>query len=176
MLDTPVLKPCPVCGEETEYYELECNEPFTAPAPLAWKAFRIWGAYGTDKETLHQQGNLIHFRLGNTTRLVNMLRFEQDEWFKKIESVRAKRETCYQEGCSKVGEPCFTIFEPDEPIGFYCDDHKYQNGCCPGCNQFLAGFESFDFSETGYCEGCESQMEIEHDDWDDDDSFEDDYE
>lgn len=157
--DAVVTRFCPVCGNELPYYELECNEPYTAPAPLAWKALLVWGAYDAYKETIHQHGNFIHFRLGNTERLVEMKRFDQEGFFKRQEQVRNANAPCEQEGCHEMGDACFTLFEPDEPMGFYCAEHKHEHGICPGCNMFYAGFESFDFSETGYCAGCSEQFE-----------------
>ncbi len=163
---------CPVCGKELAYYELECDTPYTAPAPLAFKALFIWGAYDADKETIHQDANYIHFRLGNAERLVLMKRFDQDAFYKRQEQERNATAPCEHEGCKNVGDACFTLFEPDNPMGFYCSEHKRETGVCPGCNMFYAGLESFDFSETGYCAGCSEAIDS---DFGGDDDLEDDW-
>lgn len=67
---------------------------------------------------------------------------------------------CNQRGCRQMGNECCL---PDDSREWYCYVHMRDQGYCPGCGNFWAGVESFDFSRSGYCENCASQG-----DWDDD--------
>lgn len=64
---------------------------------------------------------------------------------------------------------------PNDPDGFYCEDHANSAGWCWGCGGFWGGVESFDFSKTGLCENCEPGYlrdigESDEDDWDEDEA------
>ncbi len=76
-------------------------------------------------------------------------------------------QTCDHEGCTEEGIACFLLgsHEPDE---FLCFDHAREEGYCPGCGQFWAGVESFDFrlNGTSFCENCFAEVD---DSWEDDD-------
>lgn len=71
---------------------------------------------------------------------------------------------CGVRGCDRWGLPCWL---PDdvwnEPSEYYCYAHMHDQGYCPGCGNFWAGIESFDFSRSGYCENCAA--EFDDDDW-----------
>jgi len=67
---------------------------------------------------------------------------------------------CGVQGCRNFGNECRL---PDMSEEWYCWEHMRDQGFCPGCGNFWAGIESFDFSRSGYCENCASS---EH--WDDD--------
>lgn len=71
---------------------------------------------------------------------------------------------CGVPGCQHWGHPCWlpdAIYQ--EPSEYYCDAHMRDQGYCPGCGNFWAGIESFDFSRSGYCENCAAEFD---DDWD----------
>lgn len=63
-------------------------------------------------------------------------------------SARATVECCLPEG---------------NPAGNYCAAHAIENGYCCGCGQFWAGISSFDFSKSGLCENCLSEMQDDED-------------
>ena len=67
---------------------------------------------------------------------------------------------CGVRGCRRFGNECRL---PDDSREWFCYLHMRDMGFCPGCRNFWAGVESFDFSRTGYCENCASG-----EDWDDD--------
>jgi len=176
------IKECIICGKNIEYFELECDKLFTAPGDLRFKALTIWGAIGVEKEIICQNNEFVHFKFlsDNSERLVKMLGFNQDEYYQKQEEIYQTREQCNHKDCQSEGFPCFSIWEPDTPIGYFCEDHMRSEGCCPGCHQLMAGFESFDFSKSGYCENCEEAIkedlgeyddEYEYDEYEDFDIF-----
>lgn len=79
---------------------------------------------------------------------------------------------CGVQGCRQWGNPCWL---PDDdwnkPSSHYCYDHMHNQGFCPGCGNFWAGVESFDFSRSGYCENCAGDAGLDDDDsdyWEDD--------
>jgi hypothetical protein len=47
---------------------------------------------------------------------------------------------------------------------YYCWKHAKKNGFCPGCGEFWAGCESFDFSQSGLCENCKDELASDLDD------------
>lgn len=78
---------------------------------------------------------------------------------------------CQERNCSMPGNPCFLPdldgSGQDTDVSYwYCSTHARKNGFYPGCGQFWAGVESFDFSPTGYCENCRTCFE--DDDYEDD--------
>lgn len=79
---------------------------------------------------------------------------------------------CNVRDCRRFGNPCWLPDDRDEPSEYYCAHHMYDAGFCPGCGNFWAGVESFDFSRTGLCENCASQGDYDDDD---DDDWEDDF-
>jgi predicted amidophosphoribosyltransferase len=170
---------CPVCQKDTEYIEFECNEAFTSPAELAFKALNVWGAYSAPKETICEAPEFVHFRfLGNgTEQLVKMLGFDREKFASEQEKLRAEKQPCEhrdensKSACDKEGNAVFSMFQPDEPIGFFCDEHCFENGACPGCYYFLAGWESFDFSQSGYCDECDAAFRQDFSDDCDDDEY-----
>ncbi len=73
---------------------------------------------------------------------------------------------CGVRDCKQPGNECRL---PDDSREWYCWEHMHDQGFCPGCGNFWAGVESFDFSRTGYCENCEGDnFDFDDDDWDDD--------
>lgn len=75
---------------------------------------------------------------------------------------------CEHEGCTEEATvDCFLLDNdgsgPDERL---CWMHAREAGYCPGCGNFWAGAESFDFSPSGYCENCAAEF--------DDDEYEED--
>jgi hypothetical protein len=161
MSNDQIKKPCPICSREVDYYELECDNPFTAPPELAYKALGIWGCYDASKEIIWADQRTVHFKLGEEERLVKMLGFDRDGYNARIKSLNESRQICDEEGCPAVGYPCFTLFDPEQPMGYYCEDHMHKNGVCPGCHMFMAGFESFDFSSNQFCSDCNEFMRDE---------------
>lgn len=164
-VDTLVRRACPECGKVVEYIEFECDEPYTAPAELRFKALDVWGMYDTPKQTICENSEFVHFSFANGhERLVKMIGFNREEYERKMIDIRETRKPCEQEKCREWGYPIFSAFEPDNPLGYYCEDHMRENGACPGCHQYLAGFESFEFSESEYCGDCEDAIRDEIDD------------
>lgn len=178
---------CPSCGKEVDYYELECNKPFTAPFELRFKALTVWGIYDAPKAIVCQKDNFVHFKFlwdegKGSERLVKMLGFDRKKFEQEQENLRNEKKPCEHtdengnSACQKEGNAVFSLFEPDNPIGYYCDEHCFENGACPGCYQFLSGRESFDFSRSGYCDECEREFEQEfRDDSDDEYDYDDDF-
>lgn len=75
---------------------------------------------------------------------------------------------CSTRGCKQMGNPCWYPDDTDRPSEYYCYSHMRNAGFCPGCGNFWAGIESFDFSRTGYCEDCADEWrDDDYDDWDD---------
>lgn len=169
-------KKCPSCQKEVEYIEFECDEAFTAPAELRFKALNVWGVYSAPKEIICTSYEFVHFRfLGDgSERLVKMLGFNREKFAEDQEKLRNEKQPCQHTGedektiCQAQGNAVFSMFQPDEPIGYYCDEHCFENGACAGCYQFLAGWESFDFSQSGFCEECEEDFKRKFSDDDDD--------
>lgn len=168
---------CPNCKKEVEYIEFECDAAYTAPAELRFEALNVWGAYSAPKETICETPGFVHFKfLGNgSERLVKMLGFDREKFNEKLEKLRNEKQPCEHsdretgESCQAEGNAIFTLFDPDKPIGYICDKHCRENGACPGCYYFLAGLESFDFSQTDYCEECQEEFDQEFSNDDDDD-------
>lgn len=82
---------------------------------------------------------------------------------------KAKRRQRYYEQrcvCQRCGERAIECRlqswnkRPDEML---CPQHARKAGYCPGCGQFWAGVDSFDFSRSGLCEHC--QVEVESDNY-----------
>ena len=74
---------------------------------------------------------------------------------------------CGERGCKQPANACYF---PDDSRQFYCYNHMRDMGFCPGCGQFWAGVETFDFSRTGYCENCEGDnfdFDEDLEEWDD---------
>ena len=76
---------------------------------------------------------------------------------------------CGHEGCESTELiSCFLHDNADgTPDEYYCGEHVRDAGYCPGCGNFWAGCESFDFSPSGYCENCASEFDDESEDIDD---------
>lgn len=53
-----------------------------------------------------------------------------------------------------------------DTFDYYCAEHCQKNGYCYGCGEFWAGSESFDFSRSGLCSNCQSEVEDYIDDED----------
>lgn len=70
-------------------------------------------------------------------------------------------ERCAWRGCKQDGNPCWLPDDLDKPSEWYCWRHMYQAGYCPGCGNFSAGIESFDFSRYELCDNCEWQVKAE---------------
>lgn len=174
------LNKCPSCQKEIEYYELECDEPFKAPFELRFKAITVWGIYDAPKAIVCQKDNFVHFKFlwdggKGSERLVKMLGFDREKFYEEQEKLRNEKHPCQHTDendkavCQEEGNAIFSIFQPDEPIGYYCDEHCFENGACRGCYQFLAGLESFDFSQSGFCGGCDEEIARDFSDYDGDD-------
>lgn len=66
---------------------------------------------------------------------------------------------CNHEGCNSPAQPFWLPDSayPNDPDGYYCEEHANSAGWCWMCGGFWGGVESFDFSKTGVCENCEPQ-------------------
>ena len=54
---------------------------------------------------------------------------------------------CGVRRCTQWGHPCWLPDDDwDAPSSYYCYSHMHDQGFCPGCGNFWAGIESFDFS------------------------------
>lgn len=62
---------------------------------------------------------------------------------------------CDVQGCTEQGYPCvlYVPEENEEHQETLCGTHALEHGYCPGCGNFWAGVESFDFG-PGLCENC----------------------
>lgn len=158
-------KPCPLCGKEAEYVEFTCNGPFTAPAELCYAGLEVWGMYSVPKEIICQSADYVHFVFPDgQERLVKMLPFHRDDFEAKAQAAYELTRTCEYPDCLRQGYSCFSLFQPLDPIGFFCYDHMSENGVCSGCRLMLAGFEDFDFSPDGLCAGCREDDSADFDD------------
>jgi hypothetical protein len=142
------------------------NEPFTATALHAIEGLNVYGV--AEKVIICQQDNFLHFKFttDDEERLVQMLPPNFDEIDAAHERADAVSAQCEHEGCTNQGDACWGYMHELEPMGYYCDEHKYEEGFCVCCNTFNAGIESFDFGEhhhgmKGYCESCADQMKSE---------------
>ena len=75
---------------------------------------------------------------------------------------------CQHEGCTNPGQPCelpWVIGPPDkEPeYEYFCSMHAQEHGYCWMCGYFWRGAESFEFSKSGLCENCKSELDAEFD-------------
>lgn len=81
-------------------------------------------------------------------------------WFRK------GRE-CQHPGCTNPAIRCELPKEHGYPIDklpeyeYFCVAHAHKHGYCWRCGHYWAGCESFDFSLTGLCENCQSEMDAE---------------
>jgi hypothetical protein len=166
---------CPKCGktfDDMKTVHSTSLEPFTATAIHVMEGLDAWGIYDAEKAIICHQDNFVHFVfLGDgQERLVHMVAPN----FKEIEEARDRAakipKQCEHDGCQSKGEPCYINQHDLEPNGYYCDDHKRNEGFCPGCNLLWAGIESFDFSPTGFCELCAEELtaDLDDDDYDED--------
>ena len=76
---------CPNCKHKFDkVYELECDEPFTAPPPYRFKALNVWGWY-QNKEIICQGHNYVHFRFDKgEERLVWLKKFDVNKLLEKL--------------------------------------------------------------------------------------------
>lgn len=175
---------CPGCGKEFEEIKQVVSnslEPYTAIvlAPLDLMAcLEAWGAIWQEKEVICQRENFVHFRFADNgeERLVEMLPYEPEKLRDAHEANAQKEVVCQHEGCeSKETSPYYMSPLDTEPHAYYCGEHAYEEGFCTGCEQFLMGFESFDFSpgrRIGLCAGCYHGLQEEIDDeWEDYDDW-----
>jgi len=75
------------------------------------------------------------------------------------------KHACMEEGCWNEAIACrlvdYFASEPKETTEWFCVDHCHQNGYCYMCGEFWGGVEYFEFSKTGLCENCQSELEAE---------------
>lgn len=165
---------CPKCGEEVaEFKRVWSDGPFTAKEAMPGLA--AWGGYDVPRTVICETPTHVHFKFDHdgTERLVEMV----PDLPEKREAIREHYEqmkhTCDKEGCDKDGWPGWTIWGDEEPVGWTCDDHAYEQGFCPVCHNFLAGLESFDFSPAKMCTDCFEELQFEmgefDEEWDEED-------
>lgn len=164
---------CPGCGKEFEEIVKVVTgslEPYTAIALDPMAGLDAWGSIFQQKETICHHGNFVHFRFvdDGEERLVEMLPYEPEAIAAALQANEANEVVCEHEGCeSKETAPYYMTPLEREPHAYYCADHAYGEGFCTGCRQFLAGFESFDFSpgrSVGLCSDCYHELQSEMDD------------
>ena len=74
---------------------------------------------------------------------------------------------CEEDGCQKEAMECLLHYydyesgKSEDIISWYCGEHAHKHGFCPGCGLFWGGVERFEFSRTGLCENCESDLDAE---------------
>lgn len=161
---------CPMCHKDIEeFHRVWSDAPFTAKAGL--EGLLAWGGYGVERVVLCQSDRFVHFRfvVTNKEHLVEMVPDLDKKRAIIREHHKSQKHGCDQAGCENEGEPGWSMWGEEEPLGFYCWDHAYENGFCPGCMTFMAGIESFDFSSSGLCANCEADLEPE---WEDEDELE----
>jgi len=69
---------------------------------------------------------------------------------------------CEEQGCQKEAVECHLGYGPsaqEDVFYWYCVDHARKHGFCYCCGEFWGGVNSFEFSRTGLCENCESELE-----------------
>ena len=182
---------CPACNKEfEEIYTVPTNslEPFTSVDAL--KGIRAYGVYDAPKAILCHVGEFVHFAflkeaevqpadcppgqvwmVPGEERLVKMERFDQQALADAHVYHDGHPQTCEHENCTADGIPCYYEWTNGVPDAWYCTEHAHDEGFCPGCGLFNAGFESFDFSPSGLCESCHEQLRDElgeADEYDDD--------
>lgn len=90
------------------------------------------------------------------------------------------RPKCEHEGCESAGRLCviegMSGGERDDVEEWYCGDHAQEHGYCYGCGGFFSGIESFDFSRSGLCDNCASNLDFDDPDDELDDRWDDDFE
>lgn len=166
-------KKCPKClkpFEEVYTVHTTSKEPFTGVNPM--EGLTAYGAYQAEKELLCHVGNYVHFRFlsDGEERLVRMVEFNQEVLADSHRSHWNNPLPCEHEGCKVLGIPCYINWIDDDPNGWYCSEHAYENGFCSSCGIFHAGIERFDFfNPLGMCDNCRDQIESETDDYEDDD-------
>lgn len=173
---------CPMCSKQfDELHEVVSNsaEPFTAIALDPMAGLTAFGVYSAPKELVCHDRKYTHFRFldNGEERLVKINQYEPDKLQEAHEYSEAHPQPCNEEGCTKIGRPCYLSPLNQAPDDWYCDEHCHDAGYCPNCGLFNAGIESFDFSKNGLCESCTEMLEAEsgdYDDYDDDDDWGDD--
>lgn len=175
---------CPGCKKEfADVFTVPTNsmEPFTSVDVM--KGVQAYGIFSVEKALLCHVGAYVHFAflkvaevqpadtppgmvymVPGEERLVKMERFDQQALADAHRHHNEHPQTCDHEGCQALGIPCYYDWTNEVPDGWYCHEHAHDAGFCPGCGLFNAGFESFDFSKTGYCESCQEEIESEFDD------------
>lgn len=187
---------CPQCRKEfEEVFTVPVNamEPFTSVDPL--KGIRAYGVYDAPKTILCHVGQYLHFAFmkeaevqpadvpaGKVWMVVGEERLVKMEKLDQRALAEAKTyhvehpQTCETEGCTNEGIPCYYEITNDVPDAWHCSEHAHDAGFCPSCGMFNAGFESFDFSESGLCESCDEMFRSELDDFDEYDADYDEWE
>lgn len=155
---------CPKCEKRFDKgYIVRTNspEPFVADHRDLFHAMTVYGTYNIEKEVICHEGEWLHFRFLDTgeERLVKMVALDEDEIARlREENLPDDAWECQHGTCGLPGEPYYRSALEVEVSEWLCGDHAHAHGFCYGCGQFLAGFESFDMSKSGLCEGCEEEM------------------
>lgn len=164
------MEKCPWCGQEFEdmpTVHVRNMEPFTAIAPM--EGLAAWGVYAENKEVIHQKDGIVHWRWGEQDRLTEMVEFDGNRLAIMREYWEGHPQPCSHESCEHEGMACYLNTLDDTPHEWYCEEHAHEHGYCALCGFFNAGFESFDFDPDGWCESCREEIEMEFEDYDDDD-------
>jgi hypothetical protein len=164
---------CPLCHKAIEvYFEVHTDKPFTAHEPM--EGLIAWGGIDVPRTILCQNDAFVHFAFdfNGQEHLVKMIGFNLEATAAAKDKNAKNPETCGHEGCTNEGTPCYLMPLDEEAVGYYCWEHAHDEGFCPSCGHFFAGWESFDFSPDGLCEGC---REMYRDEMEDYDEYEDDY-
>lgn len=165
---------CPHCNKEVEEsYIVQTSElePFTAVYQDRFNALSAWGGYNVARTVLCQTEDHVHFAFDHDghEHLVKMVIYDPDAIAAAHERNDQVEKECEHDGCDERGHPVYFHPTDTEPGYYYCHDHMYTNGFCPGCHLFHAGWESFDFSDSGMCESCTEMFRDEMGDYEYDD-------
>jgi hypothetical protein len=162
---------CPHCEKDIEHsYTVQTSdmEPFTSVYQDKMNALSAWGGWGGQRIIICQTDDHVHFSFDHDGRehLVKMVIYDPGAIGRAWEANEQVEKTCEHDGCYVDGDPVYFNPTDTEPAYYYCHDHMYPNGFCPGCILFYAGWESFDFSMTGMCEACSEMYYGEVDEYD----------
>jgi hypothetical protein len=184
---------CPGCGKEFDkIYTVPSNvyEPFLAVD--AMKGIQAYGTIQALKTVICHVVDHVHFAflkeaeeqpsdcppgqvwmVPGEERLVKIEKFNQELLASKHEHHATNPQVCHEEECDAPGIPCYYNWSDADPDDWYCHEHCYKNGFCPGCGLFNAGFESFDFAKDQLCESCHENWiaEFDEDEFDYEDEF-----
>jgi hypothetical protein len=166
---------CPGCGkgfEQAYTVHSTSQEPFTAVEPR--EGLAAYGGYTVAKMLLCNQGGAVHFRFEHSgeERLVRIVPYNQAsiEEQKRLNARPPKQ--CEHAGCDREGMAMYLLPLETVPHEWFCAAHAHEHGYCWSCQIFNAGFEEFDFADSGLCGDCQLDYIAN----DDEDDYWDDYE